>query len=58
MDIDAIEPGTDFVKVLEKAVLQCDVLIVLIGSQWLGIKDASGERRLDDEIEVERYWEG
>jgi formylglycine-generating enzyme required for sulfatase activity len=49
MDIDAIEPGTDFVKVLEKAVKQCDVLIVIIGSQWLGIKDASGERRLEDE---------
>jgi len=54
MDIDAIEPGTDFVKVLEKAVLQCDVLIVLIGSQWLGIKDASGERRLDNKSDFVR----
>jgi len=49
MDIDTIEPGTDFVKVLEKAVQQCDVLIVMIGPQWLGIKDSSGERRLDNE---------
>lgn len=54
MDIDTIEPGTDFVKVLEKAVQQCDVLIVLIGPQWLEIKDASGKRRLDNESDFVR----
>jgi len=48
MDVDTIEGGTDFVKVLEDAVRSCDVLIALIGRQWLGIKDKDGKRRLDN----------
>jgi formylglycine-generating enzyme required for sulfatase activity len=47
MDVDTIEGGTDFVKVLEDAVQSCDVLIALIGRQWLSIKDKDGKRRLD-----------
>jgi len=46
MDIDAIEPGLDFVEVIEKAVGSCDVLIALIG--WLTIKDAQDRRPLDN----------
>ncbi len=48
MDIDTIEPGLDFVEVIEEAVGLCDVLIVLIGKQWLTITDAIGRRRLDN----------
>lgn len=48
MDVDTIEGGTDFTKVLEDAVQSCDVLIALIGGQWLSIKDKDGERRLDN----------
>jgi formylglycine-generating enzyme required for sulfatase activity len=48
MDIDTIEPGLDFVEVIEKAVGSCDVLIALIGRQWLTITDATGRRRLDN----------
>jgi WD40 repeat protein len=40
MDIDTIEPGLDFVEVIEHAVGQCDVLLALIGRQWLTITDA------------------
>ena len=47
MDVDTIEGGTDFIKVLEDAVQSCDVLIALIGRQWLSIKDKNGKRRLD-----------
>ncbi len=47
MDVDTIEGGTDFIKVLEDAVHSCEVLIALIGRQWLGIKDKDGKRRLD-----------
>jgi len=46
MDI-TIEPGLDFVEVIEKAVGSCDVLIALIGRQWLTVTDATGRRRLD-----------
>lgn len=48
MDVDTIEGGTDFVDVLEDAVQSCDVLIALIGKQWLSLKDNTGERRLDN----------
>jgi hypothetical protein len=46
MDIDAIEPGLDFVEVIEQAVGSCDALIALIGKHWLTITDDAGRRRL------------
>ena len=48
MDVEGIEPGTDFVDAIERAVASCRVLIVLIGDEWLNAKDTSGRRRLDD----------
>jgi formylglycine-generating enzyme required for sulfatase activity len=48
MDIDTIEPGLDFVEVIEEAVGSCNVLIAVIGKQWLTIADAAGQRRLDN----------
>jgi formylglycine-generating enzyme required for sulfatase activity len=48
MDIDTLEPGVDFVKAIEKAVRSCEVLLALIGRQWLTSTDAQGHRRLDN----------
>ncbi|HEX7183924.1 MAG TPA: toll/interleukin-1 receptor domain-containing protein [Thermoanaerobaculia bacterium] len=48
MDVDTIAPGVDFGDAIEQAVGSCEVLIVIIGQQWLTIKNASGTRRLDD----------
>jgi hypothetical protein len=48
MDIDTIEPGLDFTEVIERTVASCDVLIALIGRQWLTSTDTAGQRRLDD----------
>ena len=47
-DIDAIPPGVKFDKDIAQAVGSCDVLIAMIGPQWLTVKDAHGVRRLDD----------
>jgi len=47
MDIDSIEPGFDFIEVLERTISMCDTVIVVIGKQWLGVTDADGRRRLD-----------
>jgi formylglycine-generating enzyme required for sulfatase activity len=47
MDIDSLQPGKDFVEVIEKAVGSCDALIALIGKQWLSIADERGRRRID-----------
>ena len=47
-DVDSIQLGDDFVEVITRAVGSCDVLLALIGDQWLTITDAHGRRRLDD----------
>lgn len=48
MDIDDIPPGYDFVDVLENAIKACNVVLVIIGKQWVSIPNAEGKRRLDD----------
>lgn len=48
MDIDTLEPGVDFAEVIESAVGSCEVLIVVIGRDWLSLKDTNGRRRLED----------
>jgi TIR domain len=47
-DIDTIAPGAEFAKVIEESIGKCDVLIAVIGRDWLRIKDVQGQRRLDD----------
>jgi TIR domain len=54
MDIDTIEPGLDFTEVIERTVGSCDVLIALVGRQWLTSTDAAGQRRLDDPEDLVR----
>ena len=48
MDVDALEPGADFVERIRSAVGSADALLVVIGRSWLDVKNADGERRLDD----------
>lgn len=47
-DVDDIEPGDDFVDRITQAVAACDVLLALIGPQWLTMTDDKGGRRLDN----------
>lgn len=47
-DIDTIAPGDDFVEIIEKSIGAADVLIALIGRDWLSAVNADGVRRLDD----------
>lgn len=47
MDIDDIDPGKDFVKVIEDAVGSCDILIAVIGKHWL-VRDDGTARQLDN----------
>src|SRR5437763_294213 len=54
MDIDQIEPGEDFVEVINRKVGSCDIAIVAIGPNWLRATDVSGKRRLDDEEDFVR----
>jgi hypothetical protein len=47
IDIDSIQAGEDFVEVVEKRIVSCSVVIVLIGKAWLSATDDRGVRRLD-----------
>jgi len=47
-DVDSIEPGEDFIERITAAVSSCDVLLALIGPDWLTITDEEGRRRLDN----------
>ena len=47
-DVDNIEPGLDFVKVLADRVGDCDALVAVIGAEWLASCDEEQNRRLDD----------
>jgi hypothetical protein len=48
MDIDAIGLGEDFVEAIQTTVAKCDVLVAVIGNNWLTSKDGHGNRRLDN----------
>src|SRR5688500_1884326 len=46
MDIDKIEPGVDFSEVISKSLSSCDVLLAIIGPNWLGGREVQGTPRI------------
>jgi TIR domain-containing protein len=54
IDIAAIEPGVDFSEVIAREVGSCDVLLAVIGKNWLNITDTKGRRRLDNPDDFHR----
>src|SRR5215831_924219 len=48
MDVDSISLGRDFRQALQERLATCDVMLALIGRDWLDGKDTSGQRRLDN----------
>jgi len=48
IDVDNIEPGVDFTKVLDEQVATCDVFILIIGRVWLTVCDEGEKRCLDN----------
>jgi len=47
MDVDHIPVGVDFVTHLNNQVAACDIMLVVIGPNWLTANDEAGQRRLD-----------
>ena len=47
IDINRIDLGDDFVEAINEKIGACDVLVVLIGKEWLTTGDSAG-RRLDN----------
>lgn len=46
-DVDSVPLGLDFRRHIQRAVEQCDVLLVVIGERWLEL-DKQGNQRLED----------
>ena len=53
-DVDSIQPGDDFVEAITDAVGACEVLLALIGNQWLTITGENERRRLEDPADFVR----
>jgi TIR domain len=54
MDVDAIEPGVDFVKSLDEQVAACIAFIEVIGPRWLNARNNDGSPRLDNPTDYVR----
>ena len=48
MDIGSIGGGKDFAEAIRTSILECDVVLAVIGRIWAGI-DSTGKRRIDSE---------
>lgn len=50
MDVDTIDLGRDFKPALQEAVRKCDIMLVVVGRDWLDCTDPkTGGRRLENE---------
>lgn len=47
-DIDSIPPGEDFEEYIRSEIEACDVVLVLIGDNWLDPRPGTATRRLDE----------
>ncbi len=48
MDIEKIEPGTDFTQAIATSLESCDVMLAVIGPNWLGRIEETGKYRIQD----------
>ena len=48
MDLSSLVPGQSFLAEIDEAIDTSDVVLVVIGRQWLTIAGEDGRRRLDD----------
>jgi hypothetical protein len=55
-DVDLTEPGVDFIDQIQSAVDSSEVLIAVIGNNWVTATDSAGQKRLerpDDYVRIE-----
>lgn len=53
-DVDSIPPGFDFDTFIEEQIAASDIVLVVIGADWLNAKDKEGRRRLDNPNDLVR----
>jgi tetratricopeptide (TPR) repeat protein len=53
-DVDKIDLGVDFRTTLDLMVSQCQILLAVIGEDWLTVRNADGQLRLQDPADFVR----
>lgn len=53
-DFNTIRPGDDFVVSIQKALSNCNVLLVVMSKNWLAVTDKNGNRRINDPDDLVR----
>lgn len=48
MDVDNLRPGADFGTYIQTVLPRCRMALILIGPNWLSVRDERGARRLED----------
>ena len=48
MDVDSISLGRDFRNILQETLKSCDLMLVVIDRDWVGVKDEAGRVRLNN----------
>ena len=48
-DVAALQAGRDFMTEIDKAISQTDVVLCLIGPEWIDVADKQGNRRIKQE---------
>ena len=51
-DEEDIKPGSKWHKDIMNAITACDAFLLMIGTNWLDVKNSAGQRRLDDPEDV------
>lgn len=54
-DVDSIRPGQNWRVVLEQSVSGCDVVLAIVGRNWLTVSDESGQRRIEADEDFVRF---
>jgi hypothetical protein len=53
-DVDSVPLGVDFRKHLDQFVSSSDIVLAIIGEQWLDARDTDGRRRIEDPADLVR----
>ena len=54
IDVDGIEPGADFASKIRRALADSAVCILLIGSNWRGVREQGGTARIFEDRDFVR----
>jgi hypothetical protein len=55
LDLDSVPVGIEFRDLLTESVLQCDVVLALLGDKWMSVTDEAGKSRLETDDDYLRF---